>query len=79
MEIDPRAGGLPGTSGEARPRIGHVRGYLLDLVCLAGHSRRATDHSLPEPATMLTVICPEQIGVLEPGNAEGPAKPRSTA
>jgi hypothetical protein len=28
MEIDPRAGGLPGTSGEARPRIGHVRGYL---------------------------------------------------
>ena len=29
MEIDPRAGGLPGTSGETRPRIGHVRGYLL--------------------------------------------------
>jgi hypothetical protein len=28
MEVDPRAGGLPGTSGEARPRIGHVRGYL---------------------------------------------------
>ena len=45
MEIDPRAGRLPGTSGETRPRIGHVRGYLLDLVCLPGHSRRATDQS----------------------------------
>jgi hypothetical protein len=32
METGPRAGGLPGTSGEARPRIGHVRGYLLDFV-----------------------------------------------
>jgi len=39
-----RAGGLPGTSGEARPRIGHVCGYLLDLVCLHGPSRRAAWH-----------------------------------